>query len=132
MEDADGNLIEVGTVLPPHSFAPSHGLDYMFVLVYDSFWEDEVSKNMLYSPRCDENKFLSIIPIADKTLSPNFTVCAFGGKKDEMVCGEILEFGVTVKVPEPGSNGLESVDFAKVVKVNMTNDYDPGYMGAPV
>jgi len=87
---------------------------------------------MLYSPQCDENKFLSIIPITDQSLSPNFTVCAFGGKKNEMVCGEILEFDVTVKVPEPGSNGLESVDFAKVVKVNMTNDYDPGYMGAPV
>jgi len=37
MEDDKGELIQVGTILPPHSFAPSLGLDYMFVLVYDGF-----------------------------------------------------------------------------------------------
>lgn len=49
-----------------------------------------------------------------------------------MVCGKILEFDVTIQVPVPGSDGEKSVDFAKVVKVEMANDYDVGYMGAPV
>lgn len=87
---------------------------------------------MLYSPQCGENALLPIIPIADKTLFSNSEVCAFGGKKGNMVCGEILEFSVTIQVPVPGSDGENSVAFANVVKINMTDDYDFGYMGAPV
>lgn len=139
VEDANSNLIQVGIVLLPHNFAPNQGLDYTFVHVYDGYWEEGQSERILFSEYLNNNERVDrLLEMTSPTQPPftNLEVCAFGGLngglKEGMACGEILEFNVTIQVPTPGSDGKEFVNFANVVKVNMTNDYDLGYMGAPV
>ena len=87
---------------------------------------------MLYSSQCGESELLPVIPFASQPFYFEEEVCAFGGSKSEMVCGEILHIFTGIQVPVPGSGGEEFVNFAVVVKVKMTKDYDSGYMGAPV
>lgn len=136
VKDIPDKEIEVGEVGAPTVFAPERGLDYTFVDVYPEHWSDKDSKSVLYS-YCD-GSYNMPLPISSVPIQPplNFTVCAFGGLNgglgERMECGKILEFDATIQVPVPGSDGEKFVDFAKVVKVNMTNDYDLGYMGAPV
>jgi len=134
VQDANGGSIQVGVVLPPRNFAPSNGLDYRFMLADENYWSETDSKSIMSSEYLHGNMIDFLLPMTIST-QPPFTgvdVCTFGGINKKITCGEILEFDVTIQVPEPGTKGKKSVDFAKVVKVNMTSDYDLGYMGAPV
>jgi len=63
---------------------------------------------------------------------PGVGFCVFGGANEKMTCGAILQFGVSINVPKPKTKGRESVRFYHVVKVQMIDDYDKGYLGAPV
>ena len=134
MQSDGGHLIQVGATLLPHRFDPSHGLDYMLVLPYDNYWSETDSKSIMSSEYLHDNMIDILLPMTIST-QPPFTgvdVCTFGGINKKITCGEILEFGVTIQVPKPGTDGKEFVNFANVVKVKMASDYDLGYMGAPV
>ena len=136
VKDDNGKLIKVGESSEPNGF----GLDYTFVSVNPYYWSDSISKNVSFTEyiiKGNTTRF-DLLAMTSSTQPPftNLTVCVFGGLNgglgEEMACGEILEFNVTIQVPTPGTNGEEWSRFVNVVKVNMTKDYDLGYMGAPV
>jgi len=117
---------EVGKISNPYNFDPGNGLDYRFMLADKNYWSETDSKSIMFSEYLHDNMIDILLPMTIST-QPPFTgvdVCVFGGFNEKIVCGEILEFDVTIQVPVPGTKGKESVDFAKVVKVNMTNDYE--------
>ena len=61
----------------------------------------------------------------------NLPVCAYGGKS-RLVCGKIVEFGVTITVHSPGTCKEIIDQFSNVTKVQMSQPYSNGDLGAPV
>jgi hypothetical protein len=131
VKDANDKLIEVGKVNRPNAFVTTVGLDNTFVSVNEDYWSDAVSKSIMF----EFNKgAYSFLPMTIPT-QPPFTgvdICVFGGLNKKTTCGEILEFDVTIQVPKLGKNVEKFTYFFHAVKVKMTNDYDLGYLGAPV
>jgi hypothetical protein len=122
----------VGVATRPFKFDSKHGLDYAFVKIFESYWNDFRSKKIAYTDRLNKISvdFLELnIP---QTSLINTPVCAYGGTS-EFVCGVVLEFNVAIKSQEPGSDvSEEPTPFYNVVKVRMEKDYNKGDLGAPV
>jgi len=75
------------------------------------------------------------LPLTASTKPPvvGVNVCVFGGVNKEMTCGAIVQFGVEINVLKPGTRGKEEFEhFYHTVKVEMIDEYESGYNGAPV
>lgn len=134
----NGNILvgetTVGIAAFPNGFSPERGLNYVFVRVFDSYWEDNISRNITYF-QCDStgsgDKLISLIPTPSQP-PLNSKVCAYGGVSG-FTCGEIIELNATIRVEVPGASPSEQpVLFSDVIKVRMNQPYSLGDLGAPV
>ena len=132
---------EVGSSASIVKFDPNHGLEYAIVIPNPNYWSETDSKSVLFHlnkyeyPQFPEQMLDTLLPITIPT-QPPFTgvdVCVFGGVNKKMTCGAILQLSVDINVLKPGTRGKEEFEhFHNVVKVEMIDEYETGYAGAPV
>ena len=132
---------EVGIGASIVKFDPNRGLDYAIVIPNPNYWSETTSNSVLFHlnkyqyPQFPEQMLDILLPITIST-QPPFTgvdVCVFGGVNKKMTCGAIVQFNVNINVLKPGTRGKEEFEqFHNVVKVEMIDEYETGYAGAPV
>jgi len=132
---------EVGSSASIVKFDPNRGLDYAIVIPNPNYWSETTSNSVLFHlnkyqyPQFPEQMLDILLPITIST-QPPFTgvdVCVFGGVNKKMTCGAIVQFNVNINVLKPGTRGKEEFEqFHNVVKVEMIDEYETGYAGAPV
>jgi hypothetical protein len=113
---------------------PERGLDYIFIKIYDDYWDDLKSPYVAFNEIFNHDRF-DLLAMTIPTQPPfiDITVCAYGGLKSEMACGVISEFDVTIFVPTLWTkSGKDSVKFSHAIKIIMNKNYNSGYLGAPI